>query len=90
MKKYGIVNWKKFDDDMRRHGMIAEGFIKDIYFGISEHGVGVYNDTLEVWTGRMRKSGSAEYVRFTALNRYEFNDADEVINELKLHYDGLF
>lgn len=85
-----IKNKKTFENVLRKHGLFADGFYADIERAISENYVGIYNDRFEVETGRRNKRGDVEVLVFSALNRNEFNADDEVVNDLTVHFDGIY
>lgn len=89
MKRYGIINWRTFEKDMRGHGLYAEGFARDIESRADESGA-KDGEFFEVETGRKNACGSWEVVRFSVLNHYEFDEDGDVINDLIYKYECIF
>ena len=91
MTKHGITNWKTFENEMRKNGLYADGFIDDISFTMSEEYV--FDESgkksFEVETGRRNASGRVETISFDLVRYGKLNEDDDVVQEPLIRYTGI-
>lgn len=91
MTKFNIVNYKTFEKKCNQKRLYAEGLVDDLSFKASETYAGYdVGRSVYVETGRRCHDGDVEYAEFETVNKYEFNEDGDVINELKFRFINIY